>query len=257
MTKISLAVLTSNSWRHRYVANRLISAFNVLGAVSEVKRSLNKGKTEEENEVIKIHTQKREVKEKEFFGGETKFNLPTQKVLNVEYGGINSPEVFEWIKGLRPDYIALFGTGIVKAPLLSYYENKIINLHLGLSPYYRGSATLFWPLVEGEPECVGVTVHLATDKVDAGSIFVQCRPEIGEGDNSHDIGFKAIKAGADAFIRAIAGYAEGKITPQSQQLEGGKVFKLADFGAGPVLKLKENFAKGMIGEYLRNKEKRD
>lgn len=255
--KPSLVILTANSWRHRYVANRLIENFNVLGVVSEVKRGLKGGETVEENTVIAQHGRERDEKEKLYFGKETKFDLPADRILNVDYEGANTPEVFKWISDLKPDLIALFGTSIIKDPLLSAYENKIINMHLGLSPYYRGSATGFWPLVFNEPECVGVTVHLAVLKVDAGAILGQIRPDISANDDSHDFGYKNIIAGTNLMIRCIRDYFSGRIKPQFQQPGVGKLFKHKDFNAQAVVKMKENFANGMIKNYLENKSERD
>ena len=39
----------------------------------------------------------------------------------------------------------------------------MINVHLGLSPYYKGSATNFWPFVNNELQFLGVT-FMVTDK---------------------------------------------------------------------------------------------
>jgi len=256
-SKISLVVMTANSWRHRYFANRLLDHFNLLGVVSEVKRPLRAGETSEENQIIKTHSREREEEEKKFFREETRFNLPVARVMKIEYGQVNDQEVFEWVSGLGPRYIALFGTGIIKDPLLGTFENRIINMHLGLSPYYRGSGTNFWPLVFAEPELVGVTVHLAIEKVDAGSILGQARPQIEIGDAFHEIGFKAIEAGVEIFARCVEGYDTGKIKPQTQRLDIGKVFKHKDFTAQAVLKMKENFKKGMVKEYLAHKNERD
>ena len=72
-------------------------------------------------------------------------------------------------------------------------------MHLGLSPYYRGSGTNFWPLVDRLPECVGVTIHLAIPSVDAGPILTQVRPDIEPTDRAHEIGSRAIIAGLYAL----------------------------------------------------------
>lgn len=250
-------VVTANALRHHYVANRLIENFNVLGIVSEVKRSLNAGVTAKENEIIDFHSRERDIKEQEYFGKDIKFNLAESAIKNVPYEGANSPEIFKWIKELNPEFIALYGTSLIKDPLLSAYENKIINIHLGLSPYYRGSSTGFWPLVLNEPECIGATIHLATSKVDAGSILSQVRPEMVLGDGSHDIGNKMIIAATSNLIKCIPAYAKGLIKPQPQRLDIGKVYKKKDFNADAVLKMKENFKNGMIDDYIAHKLERD
>ncbi len=61
--KINLVVITANALRHHYVANRLIDNFNVVGVVSEVKRSLNTGTTEQENEIVNLHSGERDLEE--------------------------------------------------------------------------------------------------------------------------------------------------------------------------------------------------
>ncbi len=255
--KIRVVIVTANALRHHYVANRLIENFDVVGIVSEVKRSLNTGNTVQENEIINAHSRERDTKEREYFGKDANFNLSEATIKRVPYGGANSPEVFNWIKELKPDFIALYGTSLIKDPLLSAFENKIINIHLGLSPYYRGSSTGFWPLVFNEPECVGATIHIATSKVDAGSILSQVRPTMIEKDCSHDVGNKTIISAVATLIKCVPPYLERKINPQPQRLDIGKVFKKKDFNANAVLKMKENFNNGMIRDYLVNKINRD
>ncbi|MBI2024681.1 MAG: hypothetical protein HYT03_01130 [Candidatus Harrisonbacteria bacterium] len=254
---ISLVIITANALRHKFVTNQLIKDFQVKGVISEIKRPLRQGDTVEENEIIAKHSRERDEKEIEYFGAEKDFNLPTEKIMRVDYEEANSQKVYDWIKKLNPNYVVLFGSGIVRDPLLSEYKGRIINMHLGLSPYYRGSATTFWPFVEKEPECIGVTVHLAVLKVDAGSILGQSRPEINPDDGAHDIGYRNIIAGAELLTRCIREYSAGKIQPKPQRLDIGKVFKHKDFNAQSVLKMKENFSNGMIELYLENKPQRD
>src|SRR5207244_13617600 len=125
---------------------------------------------------------------------------------------------------------------------------RAVNLHLGLSPYYRGHATNFWPLVNGEPECVGATVHLATLDVDAGPILRQARPELAPDDRAHDAGCKAIVAGAAALPHPVAGYADGRAEPVPQQ-GGGRLYRRADFDADAVATMRRRLDEGMIPRY--------
>lgn len=256
MKSISLVVVTANSYRHKYFANQLIEHFDVRGVVSEVKRPLKEGETKEENEIVEAHSREREESEQHYFGEHATFNVLPEQILNVQYGEANSPKVFEWISKLTPDYIALFGTGIIKNPLLCAFENRIINMHLGLSPYYRGSGTNFWPLVYGEPELIGVTIHLATARVDAGSILGQVRPVIEADDNVHDIGHKTIIAGVEALPRCIRGFDSKEVIPRAQNINIGKVIKHKDFSAEAVVTMKKNVANGMIADYVKNKDAR-
>jgi methionyl-tRNA formyltransferase len=150
----------------------------------------------------------------------------------------------------------LYGSSIIRERLLSLFEDKTINMHLGLSPYYRGSGTNFWPLVNGEPELVGVTIHLATLDVDAGEILKQVRPEIESGDRNHDIGCRAIIAGTHAMIAAIEGYDAGAIPPQ-KQASGGKLYRRKDFNIDAVRQMWSNLDEGMISSYIAEPERTD
>ena len=129
-------------------------------------------------------------------------------------------------------------------------------MHLGLSPYYRGSGTNFWPLVNREPECIGATIHLAILKVDAGPVLAQIRPSVEIFDRCHDLGCKTIIAGTKLMAKALKDYHAGKIMPQAQSGKG-KLYKRNDFNAEAVSKMWTNLDAGMMKGYLKNKSSRD
>lgn len=254
---ISLVIITSSKNRHKFFTNTLSKKFNVIGIVSEEKVVPQAGDTQQEDKVIKKHFSDRDEAEKRYFGQHKKFEIDESLVLKIKNGRSNDPDVFNWVKLKKPDFVILFGSSIIKPPLLSYYSDKIINIHLGLSPYYRGSGTNFWPLVNNEPECVGATIHLAILKVDAGSILGQVRPKVEKNDQCHDIGCKTVINGAEKMIECINRYKSGEIFPREQNLKIGQVCKRADFSAQAVLKMWNNFKNGMMKEYVNNKENRD
>jgi len=254
---ISILIITSNSFRHKFFVNRLVEEFNVVGVVSEAKKKEVVSKISDEDEVIRNHFLENLEVEKKYFGKNNEFNLSKNLILNIENGQSNDDFVFEWVKDKNPDYVILYGSSIIKDPILSFYDHKIINIHLGLSPYYRGSGTNFWPLCFNEPECIGATIHLAILQVDAGAILSQVRPEdILESDTSHDIGCKTIISGTKKMIESINKYHSGLIKPVDQKKEG-KIFRWKDFNRDAVLKMQENFKQGMLFNYLADKKARD
>lgn len=244
--RIKIVIITNNGLRHRYFANSLTEKFNVLGIISE-KPVINKDYLEE---TAKKHFQIRDQKEDYYFKNNE--NFETKNLLSISSDELNSNQVFEWVVNLNPDFIILYGSSILKNPLLNYFKDKIINMHLGLSPYYRGSGTNFWPLVNREPECIGVTIHLAILKVDAGAILAQIRPDLKVSDRCHDIGCKAIMIGTRLMPIVIQNYYDNKVIPQIQSGEG-RLYKRNDFNSRAVLKMQDNFNTGMMEEYLKNK----
>jgi methionyl-tRNA formyltransferase len=198
----------------------------------------------------------REKSEQLFFSSDEVMDVDPERVLHIAKGEANSDPVFDWVASKTADYLILYGSSIIRERLLSMFEGRTINMHLGLSPYYRGSGTNFWPLVNVEPELVGVTIHLATLDVDAGAILKQVRPEIALGDRNHEIGCRAIIAGTFAMIAAIEGYDAGDLVPQ-KQAPGGKLYRRRDFKIDAVRKMWRNLDEGMITSYLAEPERTD
>jgi methionyl-tRNA formyltransferase len=157
---------------------------------------------------------------------------------------------------LRPDVVLVFGTGILRDPFLSAFEGRIINIHLGLSPYYRGAGTNFWPLVNREPEYVGATIHYIDAGIDTGPILAHARPVIARGDGPHDVGNKTIVAAAQALLRAAAAHHAGAARAVPQW-DGGRLYQRKDFSADAVRTLYRNFETRMIDDYLAARAGRD
>ncbi|MEY4567327.1 MAG: hypothetical protein RLY14_2297, partial [Planctomycetota bacterium] len=126
--------------------------------------------------------------------------------------------------------IFLFGTEILKAGWLKAFPEKIINLHLGISPFYRGSGTLFWPFFHNELHFVGATVHVTAAKVDAGGILGHALPELEPGDNFYTINMKAIAKGIAVTPRLGIEYLRGSRIPQPQDTSVGRLCRKGDFG---------------------------
>jgi len=250
-----VVLLTGNALRHRAVASVLARSVNLVGILSEEKYSPLSSPAAaagDDAAVIRQHLAERDDAERRLLGPDLRF--PDTQTLSVPLASVNSPEVFEWVQRLAPDAVALFGT--VKPPLLDVYDGRMINLHLGLSPYYRGSGTNFWPLVNREPECVGATIHLAVRRVDAGAIYTQVRPEVERGDRAHEIGTRTTVAGAAALAAVLARQGAGNLAPHPQDLSLGRVYRRADFTADAVRRLWRNLDTGMVDEYLADAPRR-
>ena len=103
-------------------------------------------------------------------------------------GEINSPRYTQAIIDAKLDLLITYGSSLIREPLLSAFEGWFLNVHLGLSPYYRGSGTSYWPLVNREPEYGGTTfMHIDTG-VDTGKIIHQIRAKYVRGDTPVQIG---------------------------------------------------------------------
>jgi methionyl-tRNA formyltransferase len=254
---VRTVLLTGNGRRHRFAARALGDATTLVGVVSEEKAPTVGGEAALEpsdQEVVRRHLIEREAAEATLLGPDPEF--PTTNLRRVIRGGVNSPEVLAWLEALAPEVVVLYGTSVVREPVLGAYAGRLVNLHLGLSPYYRGSATNFWPLVRGQPECVGATIHLAVAQVDAGGILAQVRPEVTPDDRAHQLGTKALMAAVRHLPAVLAGLRNGSVRPVAQDLSRGQEFRRRDFGPAAVRRLWENLDRGMIREYVHRAAER-
>lgn len=255
---MKVVLLTSNSLRHKYIALSIAQSMELGLIITEKKSPRIQDTTaygKKDAEFLADHFKMRAKAEEEFFGAYSEFPSEVPRI-NLPHGGINSAEVFKIINRTAPDLILLFGTSIIKDPLLNAYRGKIVNLHLGLSPYYRGSATNLYPYLFDEPECIGATIHLATENVDEGGILHQLRPDIEEGDSMHVIGNKVILKAGKALPNVLRSYSEGKLNPVPQTGHG-RLCRNKDVTPYVLRQIYKNFEEGMIERYLKNKEKRD
>jgi len=88
---------------------------------------------------------------------------------------VNSVDVYNLLKKRKIDLLLVCGGKIIKDNILNILNGKIINIHNGYSPYYKGSYTLFFPIIENKHYLVGTTIHWLTKDVDGGDIILRNR----------------------------------------------------------------------------------
>ena len=248
-------VLTSTMRRHQYVANTLAAQLDVVGVWQEQKsfEPMKYAASAEDEAVIARHFTARDEAEDDYFADHGAVRAPARR---LPPKGCNDPAEIEAMRQLQPDVVLVFGTSLLGQPLIDAFAGNVINIHLGLSPYYRGAGTNFWPLVNREPEYCGATIHFLDAGVDSGPILAHVRPDIRVDDGPHDIGNRTIVAAAEALTSVARAHVTLPLRGLSQE-GGGRLYKRADFSADAVRRLYANFETGMIDEYLRDRGRRD
>ena len=250
-------LLTSTFRRHNFVANRLAEACDLAGVWQEEKSFYPEryARNDEEERLIQQHFARRDASEEQYFAEHAAVSEAVEH-RRVPPGGCNDAAEVEGMSALRPDVVFVFGTGILKEQVLSAFGGRMINIHLGLSPYYRGAGTNFWPLVNREPEYVGATIHYLDEGVDRGPILAHARPAIASGDGPHDLGNKTIVAAVDAALAAARAHVAGS-AHAVPQWRSGRLYQRKQFNADAVKRLYRNFETGLIDEYLAHRAERD
>lgn len=245
-----IVVFTSNALRHKFVANGLAEAAGETLVVSEVKPA-EVPPTGPATEIEK-HFALRMETEASFFAGHETFRAPT---LPLRYKEANLPFVRDLIARYRPDMGFVFGSSIIREPLLSLIpRGRFVNLHLGLSPYYRGSGTNFWPFVNRELEYVGSTLLHIDAGIDTGDIIAHVRPSLEAGDTVHTAGSKVIAASVPVMAELIRRVERGEELPRVPQWtsEPARFYKVGDFTEGALARYYDALREGVVAEHLAN-----
>lgn len=161
----------------------------------------------------------------------------------------NGKACLQILRDLKPDVIAVYGTVVIKGDVIAAAGKSIINMHTGLSPRYRGSDTIFWPLHNGEPEWVGVTIHRLTPGIDAGPILATAQPAVAADDGEDSLFAKCVEVGCEHFIKAIREEAEGVARVVPQQLEKGREYKSVERTVTAERRAEKLLREGLLARY--------
>lgn len=98
-------------------------------------------------------------------------HIPIKNAISVDT--VDSPQLIERIKIFKPDLIVINGTRILKKDLLNEINCPIVNIHVGITPKYRGVHGGYWAVKNNDLSLFGVTLHYVDSGIDTGSILAQ------------------------------------------------------------------------------------
>jgi len=248
-------IFTSNSLRHKFFANSLLNYVDDALVVVECRENDELNKSYGENSVIINHFKNRNETENIFFRGNDEFNA---KCIPILYKEVNHNFIYQKIKEFEPDVMLVFGSSIIKEPLLSLgKKNRFFNLHLGLSPYYKGNGTNFWPFINNELEFLGSTILHIDAGIDTGDIITHVRPNIEINDTVHTIGCKIIQDSVKKIGEILNSLKNGEKVNRIPQwnVENEKVYKLKDFNEEILNQYLGKIKNNIIEKYLSSEKK--
>jgi methionyl-tRNA formyltransferase len=124
---------------------------------------------------------------------------------------INDDSVISLLRTLDPDVILVNGTRIISSEVLDALECPIINVHVGITPRYRGVHGGYWAVANNDIENCGVTIHLIDEGVDTGSVLFQGRIQPDRNDTFNSYPIKQISEAIPLARKAIQDVSQGKI----------------------------------------------
>ena len=177
---MKITVMTSNNVRHINLINMLSKYCDKLFVIQECKNINNYEHKSYENSKFTNYFNKVNLAQQVIFPNYKMIKDRNKiKIFQIQYGNINTLKLAELNEFLKSDLFIVFGASYIKYDLLDFLiERNAINIHAGISPYYRGTDCNFWALYDGHPHLVGTTIHLLTSGLDEGAILYHAMPEI-------------------------------------------------------------------------------
>lgn len=257
--KIKIVIITSNAIRHNYfkLMFSLSEKIHILKTYVEhtgnISLKINPPKNEVMENLVHYHFDARHNSEYDFFSDIVQHVPDNSNSKNIKKGDINKDKVIDEIEALNPDLIVTYGCSIIKPRLIHLFQDRIINVHLGLSPYYMGSGTNFHCLVNNEFYFEGYTFMYMDCGIDTGEIIHQERAVILPFDNPHQIGNRLIKSMTKKFILLVENF---HLVQRMEPIDfkGGKTYKNSDATLELTEALYDNFNSGGVIKYLKERE---
>lgn len=136
---------------------------------------------------------------------------PDGRIPVLEVDSVNGAEVTALLNQHQPQVVVVTGTGIIAKKILALAP-IFINIHVGITPRYRGVHGGFWAVYEGRPDLAGTTIHRVDPGVDTGAIIAQVPVMVEANDTYRTLPVKQYLAALDAMTQAVQTALDGKLT---------------------------------------------
>lgn len=248
-------LMTGSHPRHLYLAHKLHAAGKLCGLVVEKRESMLPAPDEQLSDLDKAnfirHFKDRERAEKLAFGD---INLTIFKnklpVLEIETADLNQEKTKKWLANHPADIVISYGIHKLDTDLLALLPEHAWNIHGGLSPWFRGTATLFWPFYFLKPNWAGMTIHRLSSRLDGGDIIHHSVPELRRGDGIHDVACRAVKQVAEDLLIIIEKLESGYTINAVPQKSSGKLFTNADWMPQHLRLIYNTFNNDIVDRFL-------
>ena len=210
---MSVTVFTRDSARHTALVNKLATVTNSVYAV--VESSPPSVTAPPKSPVMTEYFSRVRQAEDHIFGTGTTLD-PRVKTQSIVAGQLNQLTQQQLGTALESDLVVVFGSSYIKGWLAdALIAKNAVNLHMGISPQYRGSACNFWALFDNNPQFVGATIHRLAKSLDSGSVIQHVRPKFTD-QNLFHFSMQAVAACHDALAALILNNKLQTVVPEPQ-----------------------------------------
>ncbi len=172
---MKITLFTSNKNRHNYLINLLSEVSDELFVIQEcvtIFPGIVLGHYQV-SPIMKKYFENVNNAQSNLFGNSYVNNKKKNiKIFPMIMGDLNQCSLNLFSDFLQSDVYVVFGSSYIKGELADFLvKQKAINIHAGVSPYYRGTDCNFWALYDDNPHLVGTTIHLLSKGLDSGPML--------------------------------------------------------------------------------------
>ncbi len=218
---MKITVFTSNQKRHNYLIQILHDVSSELFVVQEsdtIFPGQQPGRYPDGPEFEKYFRHVQEAEEKIFNISNLVLRKKTH-FLTIGKGDLNKIQLDKISPFLKSDLYIVFGSSYIKGDLVKFLiKNEAINIHMGVSPYYRGTDCNFWALFDEKYDYVGSTIHLLSEGLDSGPMLYHALSEAISDPFVYTM--STVKSAFKSLKEKIENNSLKKIKPQNQSSAG-------------------------------------
>lgn len=201
---MNITVFTSNQPRHLSLINDLSKIADTVYAVIEVNTIFPGEKADffKKSDVMQEYFSHVMASEKNVFGNISVLPKNVRPII-MKVGDLSSVSLEVLEPCLNSNKYVVFGASYIKGELIDFLvDHDAYNIHMGVSPFYRGSSCNFWAAYDGNYEMVGATIHMLSKGLDSGAMLFHALP--GPEANAFDLGMRAVKSAHKGLVENIA-----------------------------------------------------
>ena len=218
---MKITLFTSNKNRHNYLINLLSKISDELFIVQEcgtIFSGIVPGHYPVSETMKEYFEQVNDAQSKLFGNSYVNSSSKNIKLLPILSGDLNKCSLTFLSDFLKSDIYVVFGSSYIKRELVDYLvKQKAINIHMGVSPYYRGTDCNFWALYDNNPHLAGATIHMLSKGLDSGPMLYHAMSNIKT--NPFEYTMSTVKAAFHSIAERIEDKSIFEIKPIIQNKE--------------------------------------
>lgn len=249
---MSIVLMTGSHPRHAFIAQAVARSGMLAGLVIEEREDHVPQPPEGLDDTLRVlfvrHFAERAKAEERAFG--TSVVLPSVETCRVALAELNGPRVWDFLDRLKPRLLLSYGVHKLVPETLNRVAGLRWNIHGGLSPWYRGVITHFWPSYMLEPQMTGMTVHETTEAIDGGAVIHQNVAALVRGDGVHDLACRAVAGLAEELPELVRRTMSDQLKPPVVQRTTGRIWRGEDWRPAHLRLVYDFYANRIVDHYL-------